>query len=60
MIISGPRHAKTSSRICGQRRPRSACVDAQAGQGLRCPQTQSLATKECFSKAQMPDETKRM
>ena len=24
MVISGPRHAKTSSTICGQRRPRSA------------------------------------
>ena len=25
--------------VSGQRRPRSACANAQADQGLRCPQT---------------------
>ena len=50
----GPRNAKTSSGICGQRRPRSACASAQSDQGLRCPQTESLNTIECFNGEQMP------
>ena len=32
----------------GQRRPWSDCASAQSDQGLRCPQTESLATKECM------------
>ena len=43
-----------SSGICGQRMPRSACAFAQSDQGFRCPQTESLETKECFNGEQMP------
>ena len=35
-----------SSDICGQQRPRSACVSVQFDQDLRCPQTESLDTTE--------------
>ena len=35
--------------MCGQRRPRSACADAQSDQGLRCPQTELLGTIECLN-----------
>ena len=40
-----------------QRMPRSACASAQSDQGLRCPQTESLGIKDCFSGGQYPDET---
>ena len=43
-----------SSGICGQRRPRSDCADAQSDQGLCCPLTESLDTVECISGEQMP------
>ena len=43
-----------SSGICGQRRPRSACASAQSDQGIRCPQTEVLDTKECFNGEQVP------
>ena len=33
-----------SSVICGQRRPRPACAEAQADVGLRCPLTELLDT----------------
>ena len=42
-----------SSGICEQRRPRSNCASAQADQDLRCPQTESLDTTECFNGEQM-------
>ena len=45
------------SSICRQRMPRSACASAQSDQGLRCPQTESLGIKDCFSGGQYPDET---
>ena len=35
--------------ICGQRKPRSACASAPSDQGLRCPDTESLDTIECFN-----------
>ena len=41
-------------------RPRSACVSTQADQHLRCPQTESLDTIECFKGSKCPDETLRM
>ena len=37
-----------------QLRPRSDCASAQSDQGLRCPQTESLDTTECFNREQMP------
>ena len=37
-------HEKGPYAICGQRRPRSACANAQADQGLRCPLTESVDT----------------
>ena len=43
-----------SSGICGQKMPRSACASAYSGQGLPCPQTESLNTVECFNGEQMP------
>ena len=43
-----------SSSICGQRRPRSDCADAQSDQGIRCPLTESLDTKECMNGKQKP------
>ena len=46
--------SNVSSGICGQRRPRSDCADAQADLSLRCRQTESLDTIECFSGEQMP------
>ena len=46
--------AKTSSGLCGKRRPRSACAFARSGQGLCCPQTESLHTIEYFNGEQMP------
>ena len=47
------------AKIClrsmfGQRRPRSDCGDAQSDQGLRCPLTKSLDTRECINGEQMP------
>ena len=36
-----------SSGICEQRRPGSACADAQADLGLHCPLTELLDTTEC-------------
>ena len=42
----GPRHAKTSSDIFRQRRPRSDCASAQSDQGLHCPLMESLVTVE--------------
>ena len=35
--------------ICRQQMPRSACTSAQSDQGLHCPQTESLDTKECIT-----------
>ena len=35
-------HEKGPYAICGQRRPWSACANAQADQGLRCPLTKSM------------------
>ena len=37
------------SSICGQRMPKFDCADAQSDQGLRCPSTETLGTKECFT-----------
>ena len=43
-----------SRRICGQRRPRSACASAQSDQGLRCPLTETSDIIECINEEQMP------
>ena len=43
-----------SLSICGQHRSRSACAFAQSDQGLRCPQSESFDTKECFNEEQKP------
>ena len=43
-----------SSSICEQRGPRSDCAYAQSDQDLRCPQTESLDTVECFNGELMP------
>ena len=40
--------------MCGQQRPRSGCADEPSDQDLRCPQTESLDTIECFNAKQMP------
>ena len=37
---------KGFSGICGQRRPRPDCADAQSGLGLCCPLTEVMDTKE--------------
>ena len=42
-----------SSGKCGQRRPRSACASAQADQGLRCPEIDSVDTIECVNGEQI-------
>ena len=42
-----------SSCICEQRRPRSACASAQSDQGLPCPLTESLDSKESFNGEKM-------
>ena len=42
-----------SSGICGQRRPRSACANAQSDQGLRRLLTESLDTIEYMNGEQM-------
>ena len=49
-----PRHVKTSSGICGQRRPRSDCASAQSDQGLQCPLKESLDTREWMNGEQRP------
>ena len=38
-----------SSGICGQRRPRSACLYAQSDQGLYCPLTEPFDTTKCMN-----------
>ena len=43
-----------SCGICGQRRPRSACVSTQSHQGLHCPLTESFDTIECITGEQTP------
>ena len=43
-----------SSDICGQQRPKSACVSAQSDQDLPCPLTESLNTTECMNGEQRP------
>ena len=43
-----------SSGICGQRRPRSDCADAQSDQGLHCPLTVSLDTTDSMYEDQGP------
>ena len=40
--------------ICGQRRPWSACVYAQAALGLRCPLTESVDTVVYVNEEKMP------
>ena len=45
-----------SSGICGQWRPRSACVSTQSNQDLHCPLTASLETTGCI-KSKGPDHT---
>ena len=36
-----------------KQRPKSDCASAQSDQDLRCPQTESLDTIECFNGEQM-------
>ena len=43
-----------SSGICGQGRPRSACVDVQSDQSLYCLLTESLDIIECINGELMP------
>ena len=43
-----------SSGICGRRRPRSDCTNAQSDQGLRSPLPESLATIECINGERTP------
>ena len=43
--------------MCWQRRPRSDCADAQSDQGLHCPITELLDTKECINREKSPDKT---
>ena len=45
---------KVSPSMFEEQRPRSDCASAQSDQGLRCPQTKSLDTKECFNGKQKP------
>ena len=40
--------------MCGQRRPRSDCANAQTDHGLRCPLTEVADTIECINGEQMP------
>ena len=47
-------YANVSLVICGQRMPRSACESAQSDQGLHCPLTQSLDTRECMNGERWP------
>ena len=47
-ILAEPRE-NVSSGICGQRRPRSDCADAQSDLGLHFPLTESLSTTECIN-----------
>ena len=42
-----------SSDICRQRRPWPTCASAQTDLGLRCPQTKSFYTIECYNGEQM-------
>ena len=49
-----PPSKNITSVMCGQRRSRSDCADAQSGQGLRCPQTESFDTIDCFNGEQVP------
>ena len=50
----GSHHAKTSSGICEQRNPRSACTSVQSDKGLRCSLTESSDTMEYTTGEQMP------
>ena len=45
---------KLSLGFCREWRPRSACASVQPDQGLHCPQTEPLDTRECFSWEQIP------
>ena len=42
--------------VCGQRRPRSDCADAQSDLGLQCPLTESLDTTECMNGEHRPGQ----
>ena len=46
---------KKSLVICGQRRPRSDCANAQSDLGLRCLLTESVDTTECMNGEQRPE-----
>ena len=47
---SQPHRTKRYLRVmCGQRRPRSDCADAQSDLGHHCPLTESLHTTECMN-----------
>ena len=53
--LSVSHKAKTCLRdMCGQRRSRSDCADAQSDQGLCCPLTSSLGRTECINGKQGP------
>ena len=44
-----------SSGICTQQKPISAWASVQSDQGFQCPQTESVATTECFNGEQRPE-----
>ena len=45
---------EVSLDICGQPRPRLACVSVQSDQELHCPLTELLDTTKCMNVEQMP------
>ena len=52
-------HEEDPYTFCGQRRPWSACANAQADLGLRCPLTEAVDTVFLSTNKECPEQTAR-